>query len=276
MKKNVIFFISFYLFIINEICLNAFSLQDVNKDIKNIKIEKKQKPKIIGIIGDFLPNENNEHNYTNSPIYAIKSQYIDNFVKVCKNKNVSFVLLTDTPEHVDKIINSVDAIVLTGGGDDTPPFRRDEFEEKILIKAIEQKKQVLGICRGMQMINFFLGGDVPLIKDVNPNAINHSLGYACKNCKYLHDVVLKENSLIKKIIKKDKIQVSSRHSFTIDELGENVKISSVSPIDNIIESIELIDYPKFFLGVQWHPENLYTIDDEKLIEAFCESVEKDL
>ncbi len=62
---------------------------------------------------------------------------------MCKNKNVSFVLLTDAPEQVDKVANSVDAIVLTGGSDDLPPFRRDKFEEKILIKAMEQKKKFL-------------------------------------------------------------------------------------------------------------------------------------
>ncbi len=125
------------------------------------------------------------------------------------------------------------------------------------------------------MINFFLGGNVPLIKDVNKNAINHSLG-SCKKCKkHLHDVILKDNSLIKKILKKDIIQVSSNHSYTIDELAENVIVRSVAP-DDVPESIELNNYPKFVLGVQWHPKTLSTVDDEKLIEAFCDSVEKDL
>lgn len=280
MQKNSYFLTSiFFLLISNYVIFDSFAQQNNNNNLINISNNynnKQKKTKVIGVIGDFLQNENNIHNYTNRPIYAMKAQYIDNFVKVCKDKNVSFVMLTDTPEQADKVVNSIDAIVLTGGGDDLPPFKRDEFEEKMLIKSIEQKKQVLGICRGMQMINFFLGGDVPLIKDVNENAINHSLGGSCKKCKHLHDVVLKENSLIKKIIKKDKIQVSSNHSYTIDELGENVNISSVSPLDDIPESIELNGYPKFFLGVQWHPETLSTTDDEKLIEAFCDSVEKDL
>ena len=113
--------------------------QQLNKKAQQDIIIKKQKTKIVGVIGDRLPNKNNQHDYTHWPIYAMRYQYIDNFAKVCKDNNVAFVMLPDDLSQTDKFINAVDAIVLTGGGDD-PTGIRDKFEKAMLLGVMKQKK----------------------------------------------------------------------------------------------------------------------------------------
>ena len=72
----------------------------------------------------------------------------------------------------------------------------------------------------------------------------------------LHEIKIKKDTLLYKILKKDKILVNSRHKSAINKT--KYLVSSTSS-DNIIESIEDPNH-KFFLGLQWHPENLYKID----------------
>ena len=82
----------------------------------------------------------------------------------------------------------------------------------------------------------------------------------------LHEVDIKPNTHLYKITKKDKILVNSRHKSSLT--NTNHIISAISQ-DNVIESLELSNH-KFFLGIQWHPENLYDIDrtSQKLFDYF--------
>ena len=82
----------------------------------------------------------------------------------------------------------------------------------------------------------------------------------------LHEINIIKNTLLYKILKKDKILVNSRHKSAIKETKH--KVSSISN-NNIIESIEDPNQ-KFFLGIQWHPENLYKIDSNsrKIFDYF--------
>ena len=274
----VISFVSFCLF-------GNFSYANgYMKAVKNNKIAKLQKlnkqndkkgyrTKIVGVIGDRLPNENNQHDYTHWPIYAMRYQYIDNFAKVCKDNNIAFVMLPDDLSQTDKFINAVDAMVLTGGGDD-PTGIRDKFEKEMLIGVMKQKKQVFGICRGLQMINLFLGGDVVRIKDVMDTNENHKQASYCLTCdKTVHDVILNKHSQISKILNTDAIDVNSNHNFIVGKLADGVVITGKSP-DGVPEVLEIPSYEKYLLAVQWHPEFLATKYDEKLIKSFCNAVEK--
>ena len=172
MKKNLFF--AFSLLTVTILLNRQSSLADTNKVIntqnvvKNKKINNAKgvkKVKIIGVIGDRLTNKDNEHNYTHWPIYAIRYQYIDNFASICKDNNVAFILLPDDLSQVDKFSSVIDGLLLTGGGDD-PTGIRDKFEEAMFINAMKNNKQIFGICRGMQMINYFLGGDIVKLSDI--------------------------------------------------------------------------------------------------------------
>ena len=273
-----------YLFIIPII---AFFIIFISKKtlsfIKNI-----QKPKIIGVISDYSLNQNNQHNYSSHPIHIIREQYINNLSDVCSNYNVVFILIPVDLKQINKYTQLVDGVIFTGGADvdskyynqpkhptnseDSP--KRTEFEIKFLKNLLNEKKPILSICRGMQLINIALGGD--LIQDIssyikteiNHKSVKNGQGYLNK----VHRVETKENSLLRKITNKKEFWVNSNHHQSIDKLGKNLIISGISPKDNIIEAIEIRDYPNFFLGVQWHPEFIFTDEDKKIFQYFCKSL----
>ena len=273
-----------YLFLIPII---AFIIIFISKKtlsfIKNI-----QKPKIIGVISDYSLNQNNQHNYSSHPIHIIREQYINNLSNVCSNYNVVFILIPVDLRQINKYTQIVDGVIFTGGADvdskyynqpkhptnseDSP--KRTEFEIKFLKNLLKEKKPILSICRGMQLINIALGGD--LIQDIssyikteiNHKSVKNGQGYLNK----VHTVETKENSLLRKITNKKEFWVNSNHHQSIDKLGKNLIVSGISPKDNIIEAIEIRDYPNFFLGVQWHPEFIFTDEDKKIFQYFCKSL----
>ena len=108
----------------------------------------------------------------------------------------------------------------------------------------------LGICLGMQEM-FYQDN----LRDISNHNINS-----------LHEIRIKRETLLYKILKKDRILVNSRHKSMIFET--EYLVSSVS-LDNVIESIEIPNH-KFFLGLEWHPENLYDIDSNsrKIFDYF--------
>ena len=273
-----------YLFLIPII---AFIIIFISKKtlsfIKNI-----QKPKIIGVISDYSLNQNNQHNYSSHPIHIIREQYINNLSNVCSNYNVVFILIPIDLKQINKYAQIVDGVIFTGGADvdskyynqpkhptnseDSP--KRTEFEIKFLKNLLNEKKPILSICRGMQLINIALGGD--LIQDIssyikteiNHKSVKNGQGYLNK----VHTVETKENSLLRKITNKKEFWVNSNHHQSIEKLGKNLIVSGISPKDNIIEAIEIRDYPNFFLGVQWHPEFIFTDEDKKIFLYFCKSL----
>lgn len=147
-------------------------------------------------------------------------------------------------EDISNYIDICDGFILQGG---------DDINECDLRNIEILKKEdipTLGICLGMQEM-FYQENLV----DVSNHYINS-----------LHEIKIKRNTLLYKIIKKDKILVNSRHKSSI--LNTKYKVSSISR-EGVIESIE-IPYLKFFLGLQWHPENLYGIDSNsrKIFDYF--------
>jgi putative glutamine amidotransferase len=191
-------------------------------------------------------------------------------------------------KQINKYTQIVDGVIFTGGADvdskyynqpkhptnseDSP--KRTEFEIKFLKNLLKEKKPILSICRGMQLINIALGGD--LIQDIpsyikteiNHKSVKNGKGYLNK----VHTVETKENSLLRKITNKKEFWVNSNHHQAIGKLGKNLVVSAISPKDNIIEAIEINDYPNFFLGVQWHPEFTFTDEDKKIFQYFCKSL----
>lgn len=137
-----------------------------------------------------------------------------------------------------KQIDMCDGIILQGG---------DDFEEYDLdaVKYIyEIDKPVLGICLGMQLMGVLFGGN---LIDVS----NHK-----KTLSYVHSVKINKNSKAYNIFKKDIIKVNSRHKSVVK--NTKLKVSGISN-DGYIEIVEDTN-KKFFIGVQWHPENMIEYD----------------
>ena len=139
-----------------------------------------------------------------------------------------------SPQYIDNYLNICNGFIIQGGDDIS------NYSLTAIKKIININKPILGICLGMQEMATIYNSS---IKDF-PNHKDENL---------LHEVIIKKNSLLYKILNTDKIIVNSRHKSAIDKTS--LQVSSRS-LDNIIESIENPNL-NFFLGIQWHPENIY-------------------
>ncbi len=140
---------------------------------------------------------------------------------------------------------------------------RDQMEISLLPMIMELQKPILGICRGIQVLNIALGGniwqDIPsqVTRDF-PLAHSQPFSYDMP----CHTVALTEGSLLARISESSSIEVNSMHHQAVKDLAPGL-IASAYSTDYLIEALEMPDYP-FFIGVQWHPEYLW----EKNKEAF--------
>jgi putative glutamine amidotransferase len=187
----------------------------------------------------------------------------------------------------DRIDGSFDGVVLTGG-EDVEPARygqeilpdvkmrvdseRDATELTIFDDAWRERTPILGICRGLQVINVALGGT--LVQDLptqRPSRIVHRL--AKKENRRDHPVRVSPGTRLGRIAGAGEIDVNSRHHQAIDRPADGVVVSATAP-DGVIEAIEAPDdSTRWLLAVQWHPENLR--DDpvtRALFKDFVEAV----
>jgi putative glutamine amidotransferase len=188
-------------------------------------------------------------------------------------------------EAVNDILNHVDGIMITGGGDiETRRFQgqdhpsvygvdqdRDSLEIGLVQAADRVKKPLFGICRGIQIINVAMGGDLYTdINDQKPGAIRHDWFPGFPRDLLSHTVEFEPGTLIEKITDLKNMEVNSLHHQAIKNLGKNLKATAHAS-DGIIEAIEKADHP-FFLGVQWHPEWLFSMNaTKKIFTAFVKS-----
>jgi putative glutamine amidotransferase len=172
------------------------------------------------------------------------------------------------PEAVQELMSAVDGLLLTGGGDidpvrfgeaahptcfDVAPAR-DDVEIRAVQWALDRKLPVLGICRGIQVLNVALGGG--LYQDIpsEPGSdIAHS--QAAPRDQPTHGVAVKPGSRLAETLGVDKVAVNSMHHQALRGLGRGLVEVAWAP-DHVIEGVELTESSHFVLGVQWHPEEL--------------------
>ena len=163
-------------------------------------------------------------------------------------------------------LDELDGLMLTGGGDvDASEFNdlnhptvhhvnrdRDRMELNFTREALQRGIPVFGICRGMQVMNIALGGN--LIQDI-PDEIKSLLVHDdSDNSRYniAHDVLIRKGTRLHSILGKERVSVNSFHHQAVKDLGKGL-IATAWSDDGVIEGLEMPEEP-YFLGVQWHPE----------------------
>lgn len=139
---------------------------------------------------------------------------------------------------------------------DPPDFnrKRDAFEWELLKRAVEKKLPILGICRGLQLINVFYGGT--LIPDIPSwGKFNHAK--APDGHPRNHPVKVDRYSNLYNIVKQEAGEINSLHHQSADRIGKGLVATALSP-DGVVEALERkpgMNEP-FLLLVQWHPERM--------------------
>lgn len=180
------------------------------------------------------------------------------------NQNVLAYLI---PSVDTEIVKDLDGLVLQGGSDVAPetygslPLKpewrgdaiRDQYEIALVKEFIAQKKPVLGVCRGLQLINVAFGGT--LYQDIEtevPNTLVHRDWNIYDS--NIHDIEIKKGSILSKIHNGiNTAKVNSVHHQAIKDLAKPMIVESISIPDGLIEAMRYNGEP-FVYGIQWHPE----------------------
>jgi putative glutamine amidotransferase len=204
---------------------------------------------------------------------------------------------TDSRELVAEYVHRADGVLLTGGDDINPDIygpklhsslkakaivtedggRRDLFELMLVDEVFRQRKPLLAICRGHQILNVALGGtllvDIPTQK---PSRINHR--QMERKSEVVHSVRLTRGSLLAKIAKTQLLGVNSTHHQAVVKVAPVLRTVAQSA-DGIVEAMELKSGEQlpFLLSVQFHPERLMGkhAEHRAIFEAFIQASAED-
>lgn len=192
--------------------------------------------------------------------------------------------LTDRPEELDCFLELCDGFILTGGQDVSPALYgaepspycgtacglRDRMDRYILLQAEKRDKAVLGICRGIQLMNAVYGGT--LYQDLPaefPSDVDHHM-LPPYNCP-AHQVELLPGTPLHGLLQRDSLAVNSYHHQAVRSLAAPFRPMAVAP-DGLIEGIYMPDR-SFVWGIQWHPEFSYRTSPEsrEIFKAFVQA-----
>lgn len=193
---------------------------------------------MIGILGRLDKTPSNKDAYV---IYKSIIDMLDNY-------DVNYIgIIPNKISKLKDILNNLDGIILSGGD------KESMYDYEIIKYVYDNNIPCLGICMGMQEMCMLYGGKLEKIDNHYSNDI------------YLHEVDI----INSKVYGNKKIRVNSRHHEGI--IKTNLYVTG--RIDNIIEMVE-DKSKKFFVGVQWHPEDIYMFDEDakKLINMFIKSI----
>jgi putative glutamine amidotransferase len=222
-------------------------------------------------------------------------QYLEQSMAHCVMRAGAVVVMIPTVERADELARSqvatqdyvalLDGLVLQGGADIDPSVYgeaptdvlgptdsvRDRFELELLRGFAAAGKPVLGVCRGMQLINVAYGGT--LHQDLERAS---AVAYAHRKLdlydEHTHDIRLVPNGWLRSIYESpDRAVVNSIHHQGVKRLGEGLVIEATAS-DGVIEAVRHPQLP-FMVGVQWHPEfhdarNADLLPTEPLLKAF--------
>lgn len=197
--------------------------------------------------------------------------------------------ITDDEEEIEQLVDSCDGILFTGGQDVSTDVygeepmegmvencrERDDMEGIVLKKALEKKKSILGICRGLQFINAALGGS--LYQDIQtqkPENTGHRQP-APYHLPY-HEVTIDPKTPLYELLQCESVGVNSCHHQGIKKLADGLKAMAAAP-DGIVEAFYKPD-ASFVWAVQWHPEFFERTHEpsRKIFRAFVDAMKEEM
>lgn len=204
----------------------------------------------------------------------------DNYIKAIERAGGIPVIIPiyKDEETIKDILDRLDGVLLTGGSDvgshhfgERPSAKLGtisnsrDIQELFIAKYIlnETKKPLMGICRGLQLLNVAANGT--LIQDLQ------EVGYNKHNIdaypRYLpsHNDIVEKGSFLSSVFANEKIGVNSYHHQAVKDVAKGFKVTAKSE-DNVIEALEIENInERFVLGVQWHPEALVDYSEHQAI-----------
>lgn len=231
-----------------------------------------ERPLRIGVSARLMHHVPNELGFRNKSL-----QYIEASLAhwIMAHGAVAFMVpaVTHDSQHaarhlkVEQVVQELDALVLQGGADVAPesygqkPLKdewrgdvvRDRYELALLRCFLAQKKPVLGVCRGAQLLNVAFGGT--LYQDIATQcpAAHEHMDVELYD-QFEHDVTFIQGSLLTELYPKAaQLRVTSIHHQAVAELGKGLVVEAVSTLDGLVEAIRWTG-DAYARGVQWHPE----------------------
>ena len=198
-------------------------------------------------------------------------------------------LVGDEPETLRGIYDELDGIFLPGGADIDPAnygeerharcdkgdLARDQVELALVRWAMADRKPVLGVCRGLQIVNLAAGGTLYQdLADQMKGSIKHDyfpFGGRYSRDYLSHEVSVATNTRLAEIFGAGALKVNSMHHQGIRRLGASLVASAVAP-DGLVEGLESSNN-SYLVAVQWHPEALTDNSPEtrRLFESFVDA-----
>jgi putative glutamine amidotransferase len=227
-------------------------------------IDTRQRIPVIGILTSILIKET-------EPFLGLERSYVnyDYIAAVEAAHGIPLLIpVVANDETVMRQIESIDALLLTGGYDPNPllygenPNRRidfifpevDEHQLRAIRHASEAGKPMLGICRGLQILNIAFGGTLYQDLSLVPNSY---IQHAQKSRKHSpgHQVSLVNGTRLREILEEPEIVTNSFHHLAVKDIAPGFVVSAQAP-DGVVEGIERSSGSPI-LAVQWHPEMMY-------------------
>jgi putative glutamine amidotransferase len=180
-------------------------------------------------------------------------------------------------ESPDELLDRVDGLVLGGGSDIAPESHgaephpetigwnpdRDRFEIALARRALERDLPMLGVCRGMEVLNVAAGGS---LEQHLPDRLGHDRHRTVPGSWAEHEVRLESGSLIAETVGAETHTVKSHHHQGVDEVGAGFRATGWAVDEETVEAIESEDR-RFAIGILWHPEE---DAEDRLIPALVE------
>ena len=209
---------------------------------------------------------------------CVNNAYVNAVIKA--GGSPVLIPLTSNTQTLDKIISCIDGLILTGGGDIYAPLfgeelhssvsswdiDRDQYDLYLVRSAIRKQIPILGICRGHQVLNVAMGGNIyqDIPSQIPDSRIHHDQTEAKSICT--HRVFVKQGSLLHRITGQEDICINSIHHQSVKTIATGFEAVAFAE-DGVVEAIESNE-EKAILGVQWHPEHLTEVSPA-MHDTFC-------